>query len=57
VKKSLKKLTLSRETLGHLDDPAVRDARGAYGTIETACCDTMRQCSVMSCERWCLPEE
>jgi hypothetical protein len=56
VKKSLRKLALSRETLVHLDDSKVRDARGAYGTFETACCDTMRQCSVMSCERWCLPE-
>lgn len=52
-KKTARRLTLSRETIGVLGSPDLREALGAYGTMETQCCDTMRQCSVMSCGFTC----
>ena len=48
-KKIAKKLSLSRETIGRLSAPELRDALGAYGTIETQCCNTRNECSMISC--------
>jgi hypothetical protein len=49
MKKNARKLTLSRETIVLLSSPEIKEAFGAYGTMETQCCNTMNQCSVMSC--------
>jgi hypothetical protein len=49
VKKTLKKLALSRETLGTLDNPRLREALGAWGTMETECCATWQPCSNANC--------
>ncbi|HEX3530191.1 MAG TPA: hypothetical protein VH988_24285 [Thermoanaerobaculia bacterium] len=52
-KKTSRKLMLSRETIGLLGSPDLKEALGAYGTMETQCCNTMDQCSVMSCGFTC----
>lgn len=49
MKKSVKRLVLSRETIGSLEGPALQGAAGGYGTMETQCCPTMMPCSAASC--------
>ena len=44
---------LSRETIVLLGSPDLKEALGAYGTMETQCCNTMDQCTVMSCGFTC----
>jgi hypothetical protein len=48
-KKAAKKLSLSRETISRLSGSELQDALGAYGTIETQCCNTRNECSMISC--------
>ncbi|HEX2223443.1 MAG TPA: hypothetical protein VHN15_04470 [Thermoanaerobaculia bacterium] len=49
MKKNVKRLVLSRETIVALEAPTLREAAGGYGTIETQCCATMQPCSVGTC--------
>lgn len=56
-KKTSGKLTLSKETIGLLSSPVLREAVGAWGTMETQCCNTMNQCSMISCHGYCTIQE
>ena len=49
MKKKVRKLVLSHETLGILENPQLQAAYGAWGTMETECCATMQPCSVVHC--------
>jgi hypothetical protein len=49
MKKKIRKLVLSHETLGILESPQLRDAFGAWGTMETECCASWQPCSVVNC--------
>ena len=51
-KKTAKKLSLSRETIGRLTSPDLQDAFGAWGTIETECCNSKNECSMISCRAY-----
>ncbi len=48
-KKTTRKLVLAKETLKVLDNLTLRDALGAYGTMETQCCATMLPCTIGGC--------
>lgn len=49
MKKTVKKLTLAKETVASMD--SLQQVAGGYGTIETQCCDTLRQCGVRTYPR------
>lgn len=46
MKKSAKKISLSRETVLTLAQAETGKIAGGWGTIETQCCDTIRQCTI-----------
>lgn len=51
-KKTARKLSLSRETIGRLTHHELQDALGAYGTMETQCCNSKNECSMISCRAY-----
>jgi hypothetical protein len=44
MKKSVKKLSLAKETVASMD--SLHQAAGGWGTIETQCCNTLNQCTI-----------
>lgn len=44
MKKSVKKLSLAKETVASLE--ALNQVLGGWGTIETQCCNTLNQCGI-----------
>jgi hypothetical protein len=50
MKRQLKKLTLSRETLHSLEESALGAALGGSGTVY----GTLRECSIQNCSAQCF---
>jgi hypothetical protein len=49
MKKRIKRLALTKETISSLDNPGLEKAFGGWGTIETECCASMQPCSIVNC--------
>jgi hypothetical protein len=53
MKKRLKKLTLSRETLHYLEEKGLAPAVGG-GSADGCVYGTLRECSIMNCSAQCF---